>query len=172
MSTNTSNLEKFVNQPYKYGFATEIETDTIRRGLSEETIHLISTKKNEPDFMLDFRLKAFKKWQKMKEPEWSYLNYVPTNYQDIRYYSAPKKKEKLNSLEEVDPELLDAFEKLGISLNEQKRISNVAVDAVFDSVSIATTFKDELAKVGVIFCSISEAIQLYPNLIKTLFIGT
>ena len=167
MSTNTSNLEKFVNQPYKYGFATEIETDTIRRGLSEETIHLISTKKNEPDFMLDFRLKAFKKWQKMKEPEWAYLNYVPTNYQDIRYYSAPKKKKKLNSLEEVDPELLDAFEKLGISLNEQKRISNVAVDAVFDSVSIGTTFKDELAKVGVIFCSISEAIQLYPNLIKT-----
>ena len=171
MSNSTSNLEKLVNEPYKYGFATKIETDKIEKGLSEETIRLISAKKNEPEFMLNFRLKAFKKWQKMKEPEWAYLNYEPTNYQDIRYYSAPKKKKKLKSLDEVDPELLETFEKLGISLNEQKRISNVAVDAVFDSVSVGTTFKDELSKAGVIFCSISEAIQLYPKLIQT-YLGT
>ena len=171
MSNSTSNLEKLVNEPYKYGFATQIETDTIEKGLSEETIRLISAKKNEPQFMLDFRLKALKKWQKMKEPEWAYLNFEATNYQDIRYYSAPKKKKKLDSLDEVDPELLDAFEKLGISLNEQKRISNVAVDVVFDSVSVGTTFKDELSKAGVIFCSISEAIQLYPKLIQK-YLGT
>ena len=171
MNNSTSNLEKLVNEPYKYGFATEIETDTIKKGLSEEIVRLISAKKNEPEFMLDFRLKAFKKWQKMKEPEWSYLNYESTNYQDIRYYSAPKTKKKLNSLDEVDPELLEAFEKLGISLNEQKRISHVAVDAVFDSVSIATTYKEKLAKSGVIFCSISEAIEHYPNLIEK-FLGT
>ena len=171
MSNSTSNLEKLVNEPYKYGFATQIETDTIEKGLSEETIRLISAKKNEPQFMLDFRLKAFKKWQKMKEPEWAYLNFEATNYQDIRYYSAPKKKKKLDSLDEVDPELLEAFEKLGISLNEQKRISNVAVDVVFDSVSVGTTFKDELSKAGVIFCSISEAIQLYPKLIQK-YLGT
>lgn len=171
MSNSTKNLEKLVNEPYKYGFTTDIETDKIKKGLTEDTIRLISAKKNEPEFMLNFRLKAFKKWQKMQEPEWAYLNYETTNYQDIRYYSAPKKKKKLDSLDEVDPELLETFEKLGISLNEQKRLSNVAVDVVFDSVSVGTTFKDELSKAGVIFCSISEAIQLYPKLIQT-YLGT
>jgi Fe-S cluster assembly protein SufB len=167
MNKPNANLENLVNQPYKYGFSTSIETETIEKGLNEDIIRLISLKKQEPDFMLQFRLQAFEKWKKMNEPEWAYLNYTKTDYQDIRYYSAPKKKEKLNDLNEVDPELLRAFEKLGISLSEQKKLTNVAVDAVFDSVSIGTTFKDELAKSGVIFCSISEAIQLYPELIKT-----
>lgn len=167
MNKPNANLENLVNQPYKYGFSTSIETETIEKGLNEDIIRLISLKKQEPDFMLQFRLQAFEKWKKMNEPEWAYLNYTKADYQDIRYYSAPKKKEKLNDLNEVDPELLRAFEKLGISLSEQKKLTNVAVDAVFDSVSIGTTFKDELAKSGVIFCSISEAIQLYPELIKT-----
>jgi Fe-S cluster assembly protein SufB len=173
MSTKTTetSLEKLVNKPYKYGFRTKIETDTIEKGLNQEVIHLISQKKMEPNFMLNFRLKAFEKWKKMKEPNWAYLEYSKTNYQDIRYYSAPKKKKKLNSLDEVDPELIQAFEKLGISLNEQKKLTNVAVDVVFDSVSIGTTFKEELAKFGVIFCSISDAIQIYPELIKT-YLGT
>ena len=167
MNKTDTKLENLVNQPYKYGFKTNIEIETIRKGLDEEIIHLISEKKQEPAFMLEFRLKAFKKWKKMVEPEWAYLNYQKSDYQSIRYYSAPKKKKKLNDLSEVDPELLHAFEKLGISLTEQKKLSNVAVDAVFDSVSIGTTFKDELAKSGVIFCSISEAIKLYPELIQT-----
>ena len=167
MNKTDTKLENLVNQPYKYGFKTNIEIETIRKGLDEEIIHLISEKKQEPAFMLEFRLKAFKKWKKMIEPEWAYLNYQKSDYQSIRYYSAPKKKKKLNDLSEVDPELLHAFEKLGISLTEQKKLSNVAVDAVFDSVSIGTTFKDELAKSGVIFCSISEAIKLYPKLIQT-----
>ena len=167
MNKTDTKLENLVNQPYKYGFKTNIEIETIRKGLDEEIIHLISEKKQEPAFMLEFRLKAFKKWKKMVEPEWAYLNYQKSDYQSIRYYSAPKKKKKLNDLSEVDPELLHAFEKLGISLTEQKKLSNVAVDAVFDSVSIGTTFKDELAKSGVIFCSISEAIKLYPKLIQT-----
>jgi|TARA_B100000989_G_scaffold287937_1_gene258094 Fe-S cluster assembly protein SufB len=167
MNKSDTNLENLVNQPYKYGFSTNIEVETIRKGLDEDIVRLISEKKEEPSFMLDFRLAAFKKWKKMVEPEWAYLNYKKADYQDIRYYSAPKKKKKLNDLSEVDPELLLAFEKLGISLTEQKKLTNVAVDAVFDSVSIGTTFKDELAKSGVIFCSISEAIKLYPNLIKT-----
>ena len=167
MNKTDTKLENLVNQPYKYGFKTNIEIETIRKGLDEEIIHLISEKKQEPAFMLEFRLKAFKKWKKMVEPEWAYLNYQKSDYQSIRYYSAPKKKKKLNDLSEVDPEVLHAFEKLGISLTEQKKLSNVAVDAVFDSVSIGTTFKDELAKSGVIFCSISEAIKLYPELIQT-----
>jgi Fe-S cluster assembly protein SufB len=163
---NQSQLEKLINQPYKYGFTTQIETETIPKGLNEDVIKLISLKKQEPDFMLQFRLSAFEKWKKMLEPEWAFLNYTKPNYQDIRYYSAPKKKKKLSSLEEVDPTLLQTFEKLGISIFEQKKLANVAVDIVFDSVSIGTTFKDELAKAGVIFCSISEAIRLYPELIK------
>jgi|TARA_B110000503_G_scaffold97207_1_gene145990 Fe-S cluster assembly protein SufB len=167
MNKPNANLENLVNQPYKYGFSTSIETEKFDKGLSESVVRLISAKKEEPEFMLQFRLQAFAKWEKMNEPEWAYLNYKKTDYQDIRYYSAPKKKEKLNDLSEVDPELIRAFEKLGISLLEQKKLTNVAVDAVFDSVSIGTTFKDELAKSGVIFCSISEAIQLYPELIKT-----
>ncbi len=164
MSTAVKNL---VNQPYKYGFTTDIESETVPRGLSEDTIRLISAKKNEPEFMLEFRLKAYRQWQKMTEPEWAYVNYPPIDFQNIIYYSAPKKKkEKLNSLDEVDPALLETFEKLGISLSEQKRLGNVAVDAIFDSVSVATTFKEKLAKEGVIFCPISEALQEHPEIVK------
>lgn len=163
----TATVQALVNQPYKYGFVTQIESDTIPRGLSEDVVRLISAKKNEPEFMLEFRLKAYHQWLKMTEPSWQNVTYPPLNYQDIIYYSAPKQsKQKLDSLDEVDPDLLEAFEKLGISLSEQKRLANVAVDAVFDSVSIATTFKKDLAKVGVIFCSISEAVHEYPELIK------
>ena len=171
METSNLKLKRLINNDYKYGFSTNIEVDCIKKGLSEEIIHLISKKKEEPLFMLEFRLRAFKKWKKMNEPEWSQLNYEPIDYQSIRYYSAPKKKAKLNSLDEVDPELLRAFQKLGISLTEQKKLSNVAVDAVFDSVSLGTTFKTELAKSGVIFCSISEAIKNYPDLVQ-LYLGS
>jgi len=164
--TLNTDITKLVNQPYKYGFSTEIEKDIIEKGLNENVIRLISEKKNEPKFMLDFRLKAFKKWEQMSSPEWAHLKFSEINYQDVSYYSAPKTKKKLDSLDEVDPELLKTFEKLGISLSEQKRLTNVAVDVVFDSVSIGTTFKEELAQHGVIFCSISEAIQEYPELIK------
>jgi Fe-S cluster assembly protein SufB len=171
MTKSENNIKNLVNQPYKYGFSTTIETETIPPGLTEEVIHLISTKKNEPNFMLDFRLKAFKKWKQMDSPDWAQLKIPPVNYQDIVYYSAPKLKKSLNSLDEVDPELKRTFDKLGISLTEQKRLANVAVDIVFDSVSITTTFKDELAKSGVIFCSISEAIVNYPKLVKK-FLGS
>lgn len=164
--TLNTDITKLVNQPYKYGFSTKIEKDIIEKGLNENVIRLISEKKKEPKFLLDFRLKAFKKWQQMSCPEWAQLKFPEINYQDVSYYSAPKTKEKLNSLDEVDSELLETFEKLGISLSEQKRLTNVAVDAVFDSVSIGTTFKEELAQSGVIFCSISEAIQEYPERIK------
>jgi len=159
-----------VNQPYKYGFTTTIESESLAPGLNEEVIKIISAKNNEPSFILDFRLKAFKKWSKMKTPQWAHLSTPKIDYQNIVYYSAPKKKKVLNDLNEVDPELKRTFDKLGISLNEQKRLANVAIDVVFDSVSITTTFKDELAKYGVIFCSISEAIIKYPNLIKK-FLG-
>ena len=166
-----TNITKLVNQPYKYGFSTTIEKDVIEKGLSEKTIHLISKKKKEPLFLLNFRLKAYKKWKEMKTPEWAQLKFPEINYQDIIYYSAPKLKKKLNSLDDVDSELLKTFEKLGISLTEQKRLANVAVDAVFDSVSIGTTFKEELAEYGVIFSSISEAVQEYPELIEK-YLGT
>ncbi|MBF2021229.1 MAG: Fe-S cluster assembly protein SufB [Hydrococcus sp. C42_A2020_068] len=170
MSATT--VKNIVNQPYKYGFVTNIESDTIPRGLNEDIIRLISAKKNEPEFMLEFRLKAYRQWQKMTEPTWSHVSYPPIDYQNIIYYSAPKQnKEKLKSLEEVDPTLLETFEKLGIPLSEQKRLSNVAVDAIFDSVSIATTFKEKLAEHGVIFCSISEALQEHPKLVEK-YIGS
>lgn len=164
----TTTVKTFVNQPYKYGFVTDIESDTIPRGLSEDVVRMISAKKNEPDFMLEFRLKAYRQWLKMTPPTWPNVTYPAINYQDIIYYSAPKKKdsEKLGSLDEVDPALLETFEKLGISLSEQKRLANVAVDAIFDSVSIATTFKEKLAEAGVIFCSISEALQHHPELVQ------
>ena len=155
-----------VNQPYQYGFSTDIEKDIIEKGLNEKTIHLISKKKQETEFLLQFRIKAYKKWKQMVEPEWAYLKFPEINYQDIIYYSAPKSQKKLTDLSEVDPDLLETFEKLGISLTEQKRLANVAVDAVFDSVSIATTFQEELNQYGVIFSSISEAIQEYSNLIE------
>ncbi|MDJ0694777.1 Fe-S cluster assembly protein SufB [Mastigocoleus sp. MO_188.B34] len=163
----SATVKTLVNQPYKYGFVTDVEADTIPRGLSEDVVRLISAKKNEPDFMLEYRLKAYRQWQKMTEPKWSGLKYPEINYQDIIYYSAPKqKKEKLNSLDEVDPAVLETFEKLGIPLSEQKRLANVAVDAIFDSVSVATTFKEKLAEDGVIFCSISEALHEHPELVK------
>jgi Fe-S cluster assembly protein SufB len=168
---NNNNITKLVNQPYKYGFSTKIEKDIIEKGLNENVIKLISKKKNESKILLDFRLKAYKKWKQMNSPEWALLKFSEINYQDIIYYSAPKLKKKLNSLDDVDPELLKTFEKLGISLTEQKRLTNVAVDAVFDSVSIVTTFKEELAEHGVIFCSISEAFEEYPELIHK-YIGT
>ncbi|PSO66434.1 MAG: Fe-S cluster assembly protein SufB [Cyanobacteria bacterium QH_2_48_84] len=164
-ATTAKNL---IDQPYKYGFVTDVESDTIPKGLNEDVIRMISAKKNEPEFMLDFRLKAYRQWQKMNEPNWFHASYSPIDYQNISYYSAPKNNdsEKKQSLDEVDPALLETFEKLGLPLSEQKRLSNVAVDAVFDSVSIATTFKEKLAKEGVIFCSISEALQEYPEIVK------
>lgn len=155
---------------YKYGFKTDIETEEFPKGLSEDVVRAISEKKKEPEFMLEYRLKAFRYWQTMKEPTWALVNYPKIDYQDIRYFSAPKKnQEKIKSLEDLDPELLKTFERLGIPLNEQKRISGVAVDAVFDSVSIATTHQEELKKHGVIFCSISEALQEHPELVKKHF---
>jgi len=160
------NITKLVNQSYQYGFSTSIEKDIIEKGLNEKTIQLISHKKKETKFLLAFRLKAFKKWKQMTEPEWAYLKFPQIDYQDIIYYSAPKSQKKLKDLNEVDPELLKTFEKLGISLTEQKRLANVAIDAVFDSVSIATTFQEELIKYGVIFSSISDAVNEYPDLIE------
>ena len=151
---------------YKYGFVTDIESEKAPKGLNEDIIRFISAKKNEPEWMLTWRLKAYRHWLKMSEPNWSKLSIAPIDYNDIYYYSAPKAAEKLESLDEVDPELLATYEKLGIPLNEQKMLSGVAVDAVFDSVSVATTFREELSKVGVIFCPISEAIQKYPELVK------
>jgi Fe-S cluster assembly protein SufB len=161
-----TNITKLVNQTYQYGFSTNIEKDIIDKGLNEQTIRLISKKKKEPDFLLKFRLKAYKKWKEMNEPEWAHLKFPQINYQDIIYYSAPKVQQKLKDLNEVDPELLKTFEKLGISLTEQKRLANVAVDAVFDSVSIVTTFKEELSEYGIIFSSISEAVHEYGELIE------
>jgi Fe-S cluster assembly protein SufB len=163
----SASVKTLVNQPYKYGFVTEIESDTIPRGLNEDIIRLISSKKDEPEFMLEFRLRAYRQWLKMTEPTWQEADYPPIDYQNIIYYSAPKApKEKAKSLDEVDPALLETFEKLGIPLSEQKRLANVAVDAIFDSVSIATTFKEKLAKEGVIFCSISEALHEHPELVQ------
>ena len=169
---NKTNFEinQVINEPYKYGFKTKIEKEDFPVGLNEDIINLISTKKKEPEFLKKFRATAFKKWLKMKTPEWANLSINTINYNDITYYSIPKQKKKLNSLEEVDPEILKTFEKLGISLEEQKKLSNVAVDAVFDSISIGTTYKEKLGKSGVIFCSISDAIQFYPKLIKK-FLG-
>lgn len=165
--SDTQVVDNVIKQPYKYGFVTDIEYDEFPRGLNEDIIHLISGRKNEPEFMLDFRLKAFRKWKTMKEPHhWANLTYPKIDYQDVVYYSSPKSKENKKSLDEVDPKLLETYEKLGIPLGEQKMLAGVAVDAVFDSVSIATTFKEKLAESGVIFCSISEAIQKYPDLIK------
>ncbi|MEM9567432.1 MAG: Fe-S cluster assembly protein SufB [Cyanobacteria bacterium P01_E01_bin.34] len=163
----TASVKTLVNQPYKYGFVSEIESDSIPKGLSEDVVRLISSKKNEPEFLLEFRLKAYRKWLEMREPHWPNVEYPAIDYQDSSYYSAPKQAgKKAKSLDELDPELLATFEKLGIPLSEQKRLGNVAVDAVFDSVSIATTFKEDLAKHGIIFCSISEAVEEYPELIQ------
>jgi Fe-S cluster assembly protein SufB len=161
-----SAIEAIANREYKYGFVTDIESETVPRGLDEEIVRTISAKKNEPEWMLEWRLKAYRHWLKMEEPAWANVHYPKIDYQDIIYYSAPKPKELKQSLDEVDPQLLDTFEKLGIPLTEQKMLAGVAVDAIFDSVSVATTFKDKLAKAGVIFCSFSEAVQEYPELVK------
>lgn len=164
-------IRQVINQPYKYGFQTNVEKEEFPIGLSEDIVRLISKKKSEPTFLLNFRLKSYKKWLNMKVPEWANLNIKPIDFDKITYYSIPKRKKKLNSLDEVDPEILKTFEKLGISLEEQKKLSNVAIDAVFDSVSIGTTYKEKLAKYGVIFCSISDAIRDYPNLVEK-FLGS
>jgi len=159
--------ELLTNREYKYGFVTDIETETIPKGLSEDTIRLISAKKNEPEWMLEFRLKAYRQWLKMEPPSnWANFKYPDLDFQDITYYAAPKQKKKKASMDEVDPELIKTFEKLGIPLSEQKQLANVAVDAVFDSVSVATTYRAKLEKAGVIFCSFSEAIKDYPDLVK------
>jgi Fe-S cluster assembly protein SufB len=159
-------LTELTEQKYKYGFVTDVEEDRIRKGLDEDVVRLISSKKNEPQFLLDFRLKAFRHWLTMEEPTWAKVRYNPIDYQSIVYYSAPKPRKKLSSMDEVDPELREAFAKLGIPLEEQKRLSNVAVDAVFDSVSVATTFKKKLADMGVIFGSFSDAVKEHPALIE------
>ncbi|HRH02136.1 MAG TPA: Fe-S cluster assembly protein SufB [Bacteroidia bacterium] len=164
-------FEEISQSEYKYGFVTNIESDNAPKGLNEDIVRFISKKKNEPQFMLDFRLKAFRYWQKMKEPTWAHVHYPEINFQDIIYYSAPKQKPVLNSLDEVDPELLKTLEKLGISLEEQKRLTGVAVDFVMDSVSVKTSFKEKLAELGIIFCSFGEAVQNHPELIKK-YMGT
>ncbi len=170
-----TNIESLANREYRYGFVTDIEADMAPRGLNEDIVRLISAKKNEPDFMLEWRLKAYRHWAKLEkaeaEPRWSNVRYPSIDYQNIIYYAAPKSKKPLTSLDEVDPEMVAAFEKLGIPLEEQKRLSGVAVDAVFDSVSVATTFKDKLAEAGVIFCSFSEAVKNHPELIQK-YLGT
>ncbi len=166
MSTATDTIQEFVSTEYKYGFTSNIDTETIPPGLNEDVVRLISTKKNEPEFMLNWRLKAFRHWLTMKEPTWQFASYPPIDYQSVIYYAAPKPKKVLNSLDEVDPELVKTFEKLGISLNEQKRLTGVAVDAVIDSVSVATTFQKELMKQGIIFCSFSDAVKNHPELVE------
>jgi Fe-S cluster assembly protein SufB len=167
METETTKVfEELAAQDYKYGFVTDVEQEIVPKGLNEDVIRLISAKKGEPEWLLDWRLKAFRAWQKMEEPAWQNVTYTPIDYQDISYYAAPKEKPKLNSLDEVDPEIRRTFEKLGIPLEEQKLLANVAVDAVFDSVSVATTFRDKLAKAGIIFCSFSEAVREHPELVK------
>ncbi|PYM39295.1 MAG: Fe-S cluster assembly protein SufB [Candidatus Rokuibacteriota bacterium] len=170
MSTTAKTVEALVNREYEWGFVTDIEADVIPAGLNEDVVRLISSKKSEPAFMLEWRLRAFRHWLKMGtaagEPKWANVTYPPIDYQSVVYYSAPKQKVTLGSLEEVDPKLLQTFAKLGIPLEEQKRLSGVAVDAVFDSVSVATTFKEKLAELGIIFCSFSEAVQNHPDLVE------
>ena len=167
MTAGTPSIEELANQQYKYGFVTDIETDSVPPGLNEDVVRVISSKKNEPQWLLDWRLKAFRHWQTMTEPTWQFVKYPPINYQDIIYYSAPKQQgDAPKSLDEVDPELLDTYEKLGIPLEEQKMLAGVAVDAVFDSVSVATTFKDKLADLGIVFGSFSEAVHEHPDLIR------
>ena len=165
-NTEVKRIEELTNQEYKYGFVTDIEADSLPKGLNEDIIRQISAKKDEPEFMLEWRLKAYRHWLKMKEPTWPNVKYPPIDYQDIIYYSAPKQQTQLESLDEVDPELLKTYEKLGISLDEQKRLTGVAVDAVFDSVSVATTFKKDLEEMGIIFSSFSEAVKEHPDLVK------
>jgi Fe-S cluster assembly protein SufB len=171
MSSGNQTVDELVSGEYQHGFVTEIDSETVPPGLSEETIRTISAKKGEPEFMLQWRLKAYRHWIKQTEPSWSIVHHAPIDYQAISYYSAPGKTEGPKSLDEVDPALLETYEKLGIPLEEQKALAGVAVDAVFDSVSVVTTFKEKLAEAGVIFCSISEAVRDYPELVKQ-YLGT
>src|SRR6186713_1744961 len=171
MTTATRTIEELANREYQYGFVTDVEAETVPKGLSEEVVRLISEKKREPAWLLEFRLKAYRTWLTMTEPTWQNVRYRAIDYQDIIYYSAPKKKPTLNSLDEVDPEIRATFEKLSIPLNEQMLLAGVAVDAVFDSVSVATTFRSKLAELGIIFCSFSEAVHDHPELVKK-YLGT
>jgi len=166
LAENDNILEDFTSREYKWGFVTDIESDSVAPGLNENTIRLISQKKGEPEFMLEWRLKAYRKWLEMTEPKWAFVDYPPINYQDIVYFSAPKSAQSYSSLDEVDPKLIETYNKLGIPLEEQKRLAGVAVDAVFDSVSITTTYREELAKHGIIFCSFSEAVREHPALVR------
>ncbi len=166
MSKDNQVLEEFTSREYEHGWTVNFETDTAPKGLNEDIVRFISTKKGEPEWLLNWRLEAFRKWEKMTEPKWANVHYPAINYQDIIYYSAPKQKAANKRLEDVDPELLKTFEKLGISLTEQKRLTGVAVDAVIDSVSVATTFKEKLAELGIIFCSFSDAVKEHPELVK------
>src|SRR6201998_3924081 len=175
MTPQADAIQDFTNREYKWGFVTDVEEDRIPKGLNEDVIRLISEKKREPEFMLEWRLKAYRHWTKLEqaeaEPKWANIHYEPIDYQDITYYSAPKQKPSLKNLDELDPEILRTYEKLGIPLEEQKRLAGVAVDAVFDSVSVATTFKEKLAELGVIFCSFSEAAEKHPQLVRK-YLGT
>ncbi len=162
----SSTIDALITREYQHGFVTDIESDTIPEGLSEDTVRLISTKKGEPEWLLDWRLKAFRRWQTMVEPHWAHVTYPPIDYQKQAYYSAPKSRTPLGSLDDVDPKLLETYKKLGIPLSEQKLLAGVAVDAVFDSVSVGTTYKAELAKQGIIFCSFSEAVHEHPDLVR------
>ena len=167
MATQLNSIETLANQEYKWGFVTDIEADTVPAGLNEDIIRLISARKNEPEFMLEWRLKAYRNWLTMEEPTWANIHYPPINYQEIIYYSAPKtNKDRPKSLDEVDPELLQTYEKLGIPLHEREALAGVAVDAVFDSVSVATTFKEKLSEIGIIFCSFSDAVRDHPKLVQ------
>ena len=166
MESKNPDIERIANQDYQYGFVTDIEAESLPPGLNEDTIRFISAKKNEPEWMLEYRLNAYKAWLEMEEPDWANIKYKKPNYQDIIYYSAPKQKPVLNSLDELDPEMKKTFDKLGISIDEQKKLANVAVDVVMDSVSVATSFKETLAEKGIVFCSISEAIKEHPKLVK------
>jgi Fe-S cluster assembly protein SufB len=166
VSTSTETIQELAEREYKYGFFTDIDQEAAPKGLDEDIVRLISRKKNEPEWLLEWRLKAYRLWRTMKEPTWGNISHGPIDYQDIIYYAAPKKKPALSSLDEVDPEVRRTFERLGIPLEEQKLLTGVAVDAVFDSVSVATTFKEKLAELGIIFCSFSEAVQRYPDLVR------
>ncbi|MBI3737164.1 Fe-S cluster assembly protein SufB, partial [Candidatus Sumerlaeota bacterium] len=166
MPTATNTIEELASQEYKYGFVTDIESDSVPPGLSEDVVRTISAKKSEPEFLLEWRLKAYRHWLKMEEPQWPKVTYPPIDYQSSIYYSAPKQKKQVKSLDEIDPELLKTYEKLGIPLKEQELLAGVAVDAVFDSVSVATTFKGKLNEMGIIFCSFSEAVHEHPELVK------
>ena len=166
MATSTDSIEQLANQDYKYGFVTDIDAETVPPGLNEEIIRIISAKKGEPEWLLDWRLNAFRVWQTMTEPQWHNVHFPPVDFQDIIYYSAPKQKPKLESLDDLDPEIKATFDKLGVPIEEQKVMAGVAVDAVFDSVSVATTFKDKLAELGIVFCSFSEAVRDHPDLVR------